>query len=72
MQNFPEKERKESFSRDEILGSLEAQGSAGALLSPSALSPSSFLLTFLCPSLPPLLPFLLFLFGILSGSINPN
>lgn len=45
LQNFPERQRKKerkSFSRDEILGSLEAQGTAGALLPPSALLPSSF------------------------------
>lgn len=48
-----ERERKESFSRDEILGSVEAQGTAGALLPPSALIPSSF------PSLSDLLHFLL-------------
>lgn len=59
-QNFPEsaraRERKASSSRDEILGSLEAQGTAGALLPPSALIPSSFPLTFRTPSLPTLLP----------------
>lgn len=40
---FQTKERKESFSRDEILGSLEAQGTVGALFPPSIIIPSSCL-----------------------------
>lgn len=53
---FPEKWRKRNiFSRDEILGSLEAQGTAGALLPLSNLIPSfsSSSLSFQARSLPP-------------------
>lgn len=62
-QIFPEGRRKRKiFSRDEILGSLEAQGTAGALLplSPATFSPP-LLLSFQPPSLPPLLLCLCFL-----------
>lgn len=49
-----QRKKEKSFSRDEILGSVEAQGTVGALLPPSALGPSSLLL-----SLSDLLHFLL-------------
>lgn len=50
-----QRKKGKSFSRDEILGSVEAQGTVGALLPPS-LRPRPFLpssLTFRSPSLPP-------------------
>lgn len=65
MQNFPERESEESFSRDEILGFLEAQGTAGALLPPSALIPSSFPTSFTSSLASPSL----LLSAFLSGSI---
>ncbi len=49
---FSRVRKKRELFQDEILGSLEAQGTAGAILPPSALVPSSF------PSLSNLLHFL--------------
>lgn len=58
-----QRKKEKSFSRDEILGSLEAQRTVGALFPPSALNPSSPLLSlsdpphFLLPC-PPLFSYL--------------